>query len=64
MILRAAEAEVETCEKVSRPAPAGVRFTPRAPRPPMIVATPGGPVFVESKDYVCNCPPRSWACGC
>lgn len=51
--------------KVSTPAgPVGTGFTPKAPRPPMIVATPGGPVFVKERDYICTCPPRSWACEC
>lgn len=42
----------------------GTDFTLRAPRPPMIVATPGGPVFVKEREYICTCPPRSWACEC
>jgi hypothetical protein len=63
MPLQAAEDVLFT--KVSTPAgPVANSFTPRAPRPPMIVDTPGGPVFVEERKYICACPPRSWACGC
>ncbi len=33
-------------------------------RPPLIVSTPGGAVFVPASQHVCSCPPRSIECGC